>query len=272
MMKILILNFLFASLLFLPSAFAAKEVVATVNKAKITKADFDQTYQQNLLFVSNKKVTKEKVLNDLINRELGIQKARKANLANNPTVKKKMEDVLYHAQVSKDLEPMLKKIIVSDAEVKKFYKKNNEYRTAHILFRMKASPETKENSAALEQALKVYTSLVKTPAKFAEYANKYSQSSTALNGGDMGFQPAMRLAPEYWAAIKGKSVGTIIKPIKTQFGWHIIKILGLKQFKDIDINLYKKIVYDKKRDFVLAQYFKSLRKGASINIEKKYVQ
>jgi len=271
-MKIISLELLCLTLLLSPQVFAAKKVVATINGAKISKADFERTYKQNMLFVSNKKVTKEKVLNDLISRELGIQRAKKAKLDRDPTVKRKMEDVLYHAQISKDIEPMLKTLVVSDAEVKKYYANHNEYRTAHILFRMQAIPDAKENRAALEQALKVYTALVKKPEKFAEYANKYSQSTNAQSGGDIGFLPAMRLAPEYWAAIKNKSVGTIIKPIKTQFGWEIIKILGIKSIKNIDMNLYKKIVYDQKRDAILANYFKSLRKGATIKIAKEHLK
>ena len=62
------------------NVFAQEQVVATVNGTKITKAELDQAYQQNLLFLSNKKVTKEKVLEDLISRTLGIQKAKKVGV------------------------------------------------------------------------------------------------------------------------------------------------------------------------------------------------
>lgn len=244
-------------------------VVATVNGVNITKSVFDESYRQNMMFVSDKVVTKEKVLDDLINRELGIIRAKAAKLEQDQIVKRKMEDVLYHAQISKDLEPKLAKIVVTDKEVEEYYKKFPEYRTAHILFRVEAVPEEDQAFAAQDQARKVYAELQKSPAKFAELANRYSQSSTAPNGGDIGFQPAVRLAPEYFEAINGKANDFITSPVRTQFGYHIIKVLAKKDFKSINTTLYKKIVYDKKRDKILEEYFADLRKSATIKINKE---
>ncbi len=247
---------------------AQEEFVAEVNGKKITKEVFEQSFKQNQLFVTNKKLTKEKVLDDLINRALGIEKAQKEGLDKDPVVQEKMNDVLYHAQVSKDLEGELLKIKVTDDEVKSYYKKNPEYRTAHILFRVRANPDNAETEEALKQALKVYQAAQKKPGKFSELANKYSQSSTAVNGGDLGFQPAVIMAPEYFEAINGKSKGYISPPVRTQFGYHIIKVLAVKDFKDINVPRYKKIVYDTKRDSVMESYFKRLRAKANIKINQ----
>lgn len=258
------------SLFFSLNLFAAKDpVIATVNGTKILRSLFDQEYRQNLLFVSDKPVTKEKVLNDIINRELGIKKAKKNKLDADPVVRRKMEEILYHAQISIDLEGKLAKIEVSDNEVTKYYKSHPEYRTAHILLRVKASPEKDEVLAAQKTALKIYNELKSKPERFSELANKYSQSSTAPNGGDMGFQPAIRLAPEYFQAIKGKKPDTITSPVRTQFGYHIIKILAVKDIKSINTALYKKVVYDQKRDKLLEDYFSGMRKSAKISINKK---
>jgi peptidyl-prolyl cis-trans isomerase C len=246
--------------------------VATVNGVKIRKSLFDKTFTQNLLFVSNQSVTREKVLNDLINRILGIQRAKSNRLQYNPEVKYKMEDILYHAQISKDLEPRFKKIVVTDDEVKDYYSKFNEYRTAQILFRVRANPDKEEEEKAQEQAFKVYDALKKKPNMFAELANRYSQSKSAPNGGDMGFQPAVQLAPEYFKAINGKSVGHITTPVRSQYGYHIIKVLAVKDYDAINTTFYKKVVYDRKRDKVLADYFQELRKNAKVDIDKKYLK
>ena len=263
----------FATLTFMGPLQAQKDpVVATVNGVKIKKAEFDKTYAQNLLFVSDKVVTKEKVINDMINKVLGIQRAKKAKLDQNPVVKEKMEEVLYHAQISKDLEPELNKIVVTDGDVKDYYKLNPEYRTAHILLRVKAVPQKNEVLAAQNKALEIYQTLKKSPDKFAELANRYSQSSTAPNGGDMGFQPAIRMAPEYFQAVKGKPDNFITPPVRSQFGYHVIKVLAKKEYASINTALYKKIVYDKKRDAILAKYFNNLQKNAKINVVKKYMK
>jgi parvulin-like peptidyl-prolyl isomerase len=245
-------------------AFAQNQVVATVNGRSITKKQFEEYHLQNLKFVGQRKITKEVSLQDLINRELGIQKAKKTGTDKDPTVVAKQEDILFHAQISKDLEGEFKKINVTDDDVKKYYENHKEYRTAHILYRVRAEPTPEEVKAALSQSMEIYDILQKEPESFAKYANKFSQTTTAPVGGDLGFQPPTRLAPEYFEAIKGQKVGFITKPVRTQMGFHIIKILGVKSYDQIDKNLYKKIIYDTKRDAIIENYFKNLAKGADV--------
>jgi parvulin-like peptidyl-prolyl isomerase len=246
------------------SAFAQNEVVATVNGRAITKKQFEEYHLQNLKFVGQRKITRETSLQDLIYRELGILKAKKSGLDKDPSVISRQEDILYHAQISKDLEKEFQKITVSDDEVKKYYDDNKEYRTAHILHRLRAQPEPKEVKEGLEQSLEIYTLLQKNPEMFSQFANKFSQTANAPMGGDLGFQPPTRLAPEYFEAIKGQKVGHITKPVRTQMGYHIIKVLGVKSYDQIDKNLYKKIIYDKKRDALIESYHKGLAKGVEI--------
>ncbi|MCK5072045.1 MAG: peptidylprolyl isomerase [Bacteriovoracaceae bacterium] len=263
-----------AFLTFSLNSFSAKKdsVVATVNGSPILQNIFDQTYKQNLLFLSGKKITKRKVLYDLINREIGIQRAKKNKLDQDPIVRRKMEDILFHAQVSKDLEPQLNIIKVSDYDVQTYYKNYPEYRTAHILMRVPVEASENQRDSALTQLLKIYRELEKDQSKFPELANKFTQTSAAPNGGDIGFQPATRLAPEYFKAIKNKPVNFISKPVKTQFGYHIVKILAKKNYNQIDQPLYKKIVYDIKRDKIITGYFKKLRKKSTITVIDKYLK
>lgn len=247
---------------------APTDVLATVNGRQITRAQFEEYHLQNLKFVGQRVINKEVSLQDLINKELGIQKAKKTGTDKDPTVVSRMEEIMFHAQISKDLEGELKKITVSDDEVKKYYDDNKEYRTAHILYRLRAEPTKEDVTGALTQSMEIYAQLQKEPDSFAKMANKYSQTTAAPVGGDLGFQPPTRLAPEYFSAIKGQKVGYITKPVRSQMGYHIIKVLGVKNFDQIDKNLYKKIIYDQKRDAILENYFKNLQKGADVKINK----
>ena len=256
------------ALTFSAFAQAPTDVVATVNGKKITVAQLEEYHSQNLRFISQRRITKDVSLDDLINRELGIQRARKSGIDKDPVVIQKLEDILYHAQISKDLEGELKKITVSDDEVRKYYTDNKEYRTAHILYRVRAQPSPDEVKKALEQSLGIYEEVSRNPDSFATLANKYSQSTAAPVGGDLGFQPPTRLAPEYYAAIKGQKVGFVSRPVRSQMGYHIIKVLGIKEFDQIDKNLYKKVIYDQKRDAILAKYFKDIQKKSDIKINK----
>ena len=263
---------LLLSLIFSSTAYSVQQgggVVATVNGVPITTQEFQQSYQQNQMFFSPRPVTKQKVLNDLINRQLGIQRGKQQKIDKNPVVITKLEDVIYHAQISKDLGPQLKKINVKESDIRKYYKKHREYRTAHILFRVGINATKEEDIEVLKKSISVYKTIESGPEKFSELANKYSESTTSVRGGDLGYQLAINLAPRYYAAIEGKENGHITPPVRTSFGYHIIKLLGEKKYKDIDSTQYKKLVYDQKRDTIIERHFAKLRKKAKIKIYNK---
>lgn len=247
-------------------ALSKDPVIATVNSIQILQSQFDEAYRKNKLYVSHMKVTKQKVLNDLINRILGIQRGLKQNLEKDPIVKAKMNDVLYHAQVSRDLAPRLHKITIKNKEIAEYYKNFPEYKTAHILIRESLNLKSKEKIKNMTHARSLYKELKKSPEKFTEFAKKHSQSASAPLGGVMNFEPAVRLAPEYFEAIKDQPMDTILSPIRTQFGIHIIKVMGIKKYKDINKAIYQKIIYDQKRDKIMANYFKNLRDAAEITL------
>ncbi len=265
--------FVFWMCLISPGILIAQDpVVAEVNGTKIKKSELEKAYMQNLLFVSDKTVSRETVLNSIVDKMLGIQRAKGENLHNDPVVKSKMEEVLYHAKISKDLEGEFKKIKVSEKDVKSYYRNHPEYHTAHILFRVKVTASPEEIAGAQQAALQVYRQVSKQPNKFTELAKKHSQSNLASKGGDMGFQPAVRMAPEYFRAVKGRAKGHISPPVRTQFGYHIIKVLGVQDYASINQSVYKKIVYDQKRDALLADYFAGLRKKAKIVVHKEHLR
>jgi parvulin-like peptidyl-prolyl isomerase len=267
-MKISILFFLLV--LSFNSMAKTDKVLATVNGRKITQSQFDSYFNQRLLFVSNKKVTKASVLTELVNTELGISHAIKKKVDKDPVVKRKIDELMYHAQISKDLEKKFKKIKVTDDSVKAYYGKNKEYRTSHILFRLRANPSAKDVKTILTQSKDIYNKVLKKPEAFAQYASKFSQTGAAQVGGDLGYQPPTRYAPEYFKAINGKTVGYISRPVRTQYGYHIIKVLGVKKLKDINKNLYKKIVYDIKRDKIIDDYHNGLRKKSKVKVFEKF--
>lgn len=245
-------------------------VVAKVNGKIIRKSTLLNYHRQSLNYISTKKVTMERSLNDLINRIVGIDKAKSNKLEMRPDNVKKMNDILYHAQISDDLAPMLQKISVTDEDIKKYYKTNPEYKTSQILLRLRAIPSQDEVAKQLALSLEIHKKIVKNPKSFEELVPQYGQTPSAPTaGGDLGYQPRVKLAPEYFESINGKKIGTFTRPFRTQHGIHIVKITGLKTFGQIDMGLYKKIVYDVKRDKILDKYFVAERAKAKIKIYKK---
>ena len=245
-------------------------VVAKVNGKEITKSTLMAYHQQNLnLIQSRKKVSLQNSLNDLIDRIIGIQNAKKAKMHTKADVVKKMNDVVYHAYISEELTPLLKQIKVTDAEIKDYYSKYPEYKTSQILLRLRTNPSPEDVATAMQMANKIYVEAKKNVQNFPSLAKKYGQTTTALAGGDMGYQPKVRLSPEYYEAIKGRKINSVTNPFRSQYGIHIVLVTGKKEFKQIDKNLYKKILYDSKKQDVLSKYFSRKRAEAKLTINKE---
>ena len=268
-MKILVLLFLSTIV------FAQKEtnnndpVVAVVNNIKITKSDLKEAIEQALLVPTHKKITTESILDFLINKQVVVNRALKYKLDQDEYVKERMNDVLFGAAISKDIDKDVAAIKVTDKDVEQYYKNNKEYRTSHILLRLEAMPKKEDVTKVYQVINTLYEQLKKDPSQFEALAKQYSEIAASDNGGDIGYLPPTSLMPEYFEAIKGKSVNFISPPVRTQYGYHIIKVTGIKDFKNIDMNLYKKILFDIKRDQILENYYQNVRKDNTITIYKE---
>ncbi|MDH4466775.1 MAG: peptidylprolyl isomerase [Bacteriovoracaceae bacterium] len=247
-------------------------VVAVVAGKNITLDQLQEAFAVHLLEPSSKKISPETVLNDLINREVTSEQATKEGLDKEPLIQNRMKEVLQSAYVTKNLAEEVSKIEVTDKEVEKYYRDNKEYRTSSILIRVQAIPSPQELKAAYDKIESIYMEANQKPEKFEELAKNHSQTANRDLGGEMGFLPAPSLAPEYYEAIKGKSVGHITPPFRTQFGYHIAKVTGIKDYKDINKDLYKKIIFDQKRDALVDDFYKDLRKKTSVKIFKEKIK
>ena len=99
--------------------------------------------------------------------------------------------------------------------------KTTEVRASHILINQYGSDEKN-----LAEAMKIYDKL-KAGADFAKLAKENSKDpGSAANGGDLGWFGKGRMVPEFEKAAFSGRVGEILKPVKTNYGYHIIKVTG----------------------------------------------
>ena len=131
-----------------------------------------------------------------------------------------------------DLDALRAKITITPSEVERFYNDNiaqystpEQVRASHILLKTDGKNDDQVKKKA-EEILKQ----AKAPgADFAALAKKYSEDEgTAPNGGDLNYFGRGRMVPEFDAVVFGMEPGQISDLIKTQYGYHIIKLTEKK--------------------------------------------
>ncbi len=123
----------------------------------------------------------------------------------------------------------------TDAEVEEFYRLHQEdyqepekLRASHILFRIPPQAKMTDLQPVLEKAKKVLD-LARQGDDFAGLARKYSDDSTASNGGDLGYFTRTDMVKPFADAAFSMKKGEISDLVRTPFGLHIIKVEDIKE-------------------------------------------
>jgi peptidyl-prolyl cis-trans isomerase D len=130
-----------------------------------------------------------------------------------------------------DTQALRNTITVSADDVKRYYEDNEQQystpeqvRASHILFKT----DGKNDDAVKKQAEEVLAK-AKSGADFAKLATEYSQDDASkVKGGDLDFFPKGQMVPEFDKAVFSMKVGEISDLVKSQFGYHIIKLVDKK--------------------------------------------
>jgi len=133
-----------------------------------------------------------------------------------------------------DSDALAKNRKISDDELKARYESDKERyqvpeqrHVRHILFKVPKDADAKTVAAKEEQARKVMA-MAKGGQDFAELARQYSEGPTAAKGGDLGFFGRGRMVRPFDEAVFAMRKGEIGGPVRTQFGFHIIKVEDIR--------------------------------------------
>lgn len=241
---------------------AYAKTVATVNGQAISQDKLDQFVA--LLIAQGAQDTPElrtQVKQEMVNRLVAVQAAEKAGIDKQPAVQQEIELARQGILVRALMADHLKKNPITDAEIQAEYdeiKKSEsgkqEFKLRHIL--VKEQKEAEDLIAAIK-AKKV---------TFQEAAKKDSiDPGSGQNGGDLGWGPASNYVPEFAEAVKDLKKGQMTdKPIKTQFGWHIIQMEDARDIKFPELAEVKPQLEEMLRQQQLAEFQDSLMKNATI--------
>jgi len=138
-----------------------------------------------------------------------------------------------------DTETLKPRVTVTDRDLETHYqshreelKQEAEACAAHILVKVRSSPEAKEGRPEDEarQVAQVLLDQVKGGADFAALARKSSEDQgSAANGGDLGCFPRGRMVPAFDEAVFAMSAGQVSDLVRSSFGFHIIKLSSVRE-------------------------------------------
>lgn len=268
--------FYFTAVLFFlnASAFADTEL-AKVNGKVITLEEFNGKFARVSAIIqsSGEKVSKSRVLADLIKKELSVQKAKEMKLDQDPEVQDSIDNVIYGAYIQKIIEQKIEQTQVTDDEAKSWFSKNPDIRTRHIFIAADADATPAEQDEAMKRAKTILADIRAGKISFTEAAQKFSESLSAPNGGDLGYQSKANLEDVYYkAAIGLKKAGSVSDIVKTQFGYQIVQLVSVMDWKEADKLAVKRNLQNEKRQKVFDDHYNKIKNSAKITVNSKLLQ
>lgn len=211
-----------------PLAFAQEPpqstVFATVDGIDITSRDIGVAIEAvgSELERVPEQVRLSVLVDIIVNQQLFAKVAREAGIEDNENYKRRVEYSSGRALRDTYVEVVLAETITEDdiaaryeIEIKDL-PAQEELRARHILI-------------ASEAEANVLKNMLNDGADFAELATVHSTGPSAVQGGDLDYFTTERMVPEFSSAANALEVGAVSDPVKTEFGWHLIKLEDRRQ-------------------------------------------
>jgi parvulin-like peptidyl-prolyl isomerase len=163
---------------------------------------------------------------------------------------------------------------LNDKTLEQYFLKNKDVysgemvRASHILIDTRMSESPEELAKAKSKMEEIKKELDKG-ADFGELAKRFSDCPSAERGGDLGYFPRKGAVVEPFAETAFKlKTGEISDPVKTEFGYHIIKVSDKKEAKAVNFEEVKEQVKENYLEDETANLIKKLRTEAQVDIKE----
>jgi peptidyl-prolyl cis-trans isomerase C len=211
-----------------------KKVVATFDGGSVTYGDVSEEFLkitkynpsvEAKSFKDLDKSTQENFIKSFATSKILEVAAKAADVQNSEEYKSQLvnleKQLLQHLYVKNNVDKQISEDLIKTEyeSQKKSLENKYEYSASHVLV------ETEE------KAKEVLTKLTKG-AKFDKIAQEYSKDEgTKTAGGKLGYFLTDQMVPEFGSAVRGLKKGELSKPVKTSFGYHVIKLEDKRQAK-----------------------------------------
>jgi len=204
---------------------------------------------------------KKQFADDYLRMKLLAAEGMKNGLDKDAEVQKQLNLLRENLVAQEELKQIDNTIAVNDADLKKAYDENKkdyeQVKAKHILIAFKGSPAAQKgkkeltDAEAKAKAESLRAEIVAGKVKFEDVAKKESDDvESGKNGGDLGAFGRGQMVPEFEQAAFGAKVGDVTPVVKTQFGYHIIKVEehASTPFEQVKATLEKTVKQKKLRD------------------------
>lgn len=203
------------------------KIIAKVNDIEISQEDIQSFLhslgQQTAMQIQSQPDGMERVVYELVNQNLMYLDAVDQKLEEDEDFKNDLERAKKNLLIQYSVNKFLKQIEVTDQEAKEYFESNSEefkkaesMLASHILVK-----EEKQADEILEK--------INNGLSFEEAASEYSECPSKDRGGELGEFTRGSMVPEFEEVAFASEVGLVGKPVKTEFGYHIIKVLEKSQ-------------------------------------------
>ena len=239
------------------------KVLAVVNGQNITQYDVDMMLQslgpqQAMQFQSEE--GKQRILDELINQKLILADAKEKNMESEAGFIDELNTVKDNILTQYAIRKVLNSISVNDNEIKEFYDNNMQY------YQKGESVKASHILVDDEQTATDILGKIENGMTFEEAAKEYSKCPSKEKGGDLGNFERGRMVKEFEDAAFDLSEGEMSGPVKTDFGYHIIKTVSKNEASTMS--------FEEARGQIANQLMGSKQNSAYVelttNLAKKY--
>lgn len=235
------------------------DILATVNGKAISIADRAMVSRQ--LASRGQKFDEKQILEELINMELMQQEATKRGLDKKPEILASLKLLKTRVLANAAISSIGEEIEITDEAIKQEYESQTakidtrEYQASHILLKD-------------EDTAKAVIKQLNEGADFAETAKEKSTGPSGPNGGDLGWFNSQSMVPEFSAAVASMKKGDHSSaPVKTQFGYHVIKLIDTRKTEAPTLDSVKNEIQAVLMQAKMSVAIENLRKAADIQIK-----
>lgn len=268
--------FVFVTVFYVSSALAADETVLTVGSVKLSETDVLQmlasTAGGNKMMVgmilgqSTVKERKE-VVEQMADAVLFAEAAKSVGLDRRSDIAFQIKWQTMQTLLQAYLQQLSSKWDMSEKTMRAYYGTHKQEfvqaaasQARHIL--------TENESDALTAALQIYKT-----KDFAKVAAEYSRDpNTANNGGELGWVEKGLMTATVDKAIEDAKIGSLVGPVKSEFGWHIIEVTARRQAKQLTFEEAAEEVAQRLQRQYIDNELTALKKKHKVVIEEKLLE